>query len=264
MNIRFLTTLAAGAAAIFWFGGCVTEVAPARDPGSTGAAVAAEEAAPEPTGGYYEPAAELARTDQDSSETEQTDAGALVRSEPVLPPAVTDLVQRLTQPKDGQTLGHSVAKTTGFPGAMASLAPGAVAPAMEPTIPLSEQPPPRGLTADGLATRLIERDWTGIVLIPVRTEISKAHTTRVHLLRTEAHPMIDGRVRVWVRLMNAQDRDLPAEVACAFHLAGDRRANTPHFYNLTIPAGDYRDVFFVSPSGVLNSYTVLVRSGRSR
>ncbi len=35
---------------------------------------------------------------------------------------------------------------------------------------------------------------------------------------------------------------------------------SPYFYRLDVPANGYRDVFFVSPDGDLNSYTVLGRS----
>jgi hypothetical protein len=38
---------------------------------------------------------------------------------------------------------------------------------------------------------------------------------------------------------------------------------SPYFYELKVPARAYRDVFFVSPEGRLNTYTVLVRPSRS-
>jgi hypothetical protein len=156
-------------------------------------------------------------------------------------------------------LQHELSETTGFPEAMSSLQPGARAPALE----FSEetnQPPARGLTADGNSTQLVERDWTGLVLVPVATSLAKAYSSDVRLLKVEAHPLTDGRVRIWTRVHNVSNGTLPAEIAFEFRMKGMGRPPSPYFYQLEVPGNTYRDVFFVSPEGDLTSYTVLVRS----
>lgn len=144
---------------------------------------------------------------------------------------------------------------------MASLQEGAVAPKFE-TIDLRSEAPVQGLTADGNSTQLIVRDWTGLVLVPISTSLSMAHTSAVRLLKVEAHPLKDGRVRVWVRVHNIGRKQLSSEVACAFRMRQEGPVSSPYFYELHVPGRDYRDVFFVSPEGQLSTYTVLVRPSR--
>lgn len=181
---------------------------------------------------------------------------------PPLSEAAAEFVARFTQPPGGDALPHEVADTTSFPEAMASLQEGAVAPKFE-TIDLRSEAPPKGLTADGNSTQLIVRDWTGLVLVPVSTSLSMAHTSAVRLLKVEAHPLSDGRVRVWVRVQNIGRKALSSEVACAFRMRQEGPVSSPYFYELHVPSRDYRDVFFVSPEGQLSTYTVLVRSPRN-
>jgi hypothetical protein len=181
--------------------------------------------------------------------------------EPVEPikvaPEALALVERLTQAVDTQR--HELADTTGFPEAMRSLEVGAHAPKIE-SVDIANQPPPEGLTADGSSTQLIVRDWTGLVLVPISTSLSKAYTSEVRLLKIEAHPLNDGRVRVWTRIHNVGDRTLPGQVACRFSMRNQPTATSPYFYELQVPPHGFRDVFFISPDGDLLSYTVLVRS----
>lgn len=177
---------------------------------------------------------------------------------PKLSAEATALIARLTQSSDGETLPHEVADTTSFPSALNSLQPGAAAPKVERS-PSSYSAPARGLTADGNSTALIERDWTGLVLVPISTSLSKAYTSDVQLIKVEAHPLNDGRVRVWTRVHNVGSSTLPAEIACEFRMKGSQ-ISSPYFYQFDVPADDYRDVFFVSPDGQLNAYTVLVRA----
>ena len=172
---------------------------------------------------------------------------------------VTALVVHLTDPDQPDTLAHDVVDTTGFPEAIASLAPGAQAPKVE-QVNTRGQPPPRGLTADGDSVSLIERDWTGLVLVPINKSLSKAYTSEVRLLKVEAHPLQDGRVRVWIRMQNIGKKQLPSEIACTFSMRGDSHPMSPNFYELEIPSREFRDVFFVSPAGELITYTVLIRS----
>lgn len=183
---------------------------------------------------------------------------------PAPPPLSTEaaeFVARFTQPAGGDALPHQMADTTSFPEAMASLQTGAAAPKFE-TIDLRSEAPPEGLTADGNSTQLIVRDWTGLVLVPISTSLSTAHTSAVRLLKIEAHPLTDGRVRVWIRVQNISRRGLSSEVACAFRMQKEGAVSSPYFYELHVPARAYRDVFFVSPEGQLSTYTVLVRPAR--
>lgn len=190
-------------------------------------------------------------------------APTLVVPPPVLPnPAkkaeVLATVEHLTQDGQANTLAHEIVDTTGFPAAMDSLAPGAQAPKQE-VIYIGIQPPVKGLTADGNSTALVEKDWTGLVLVPLNTSLSKAHTSAVRLMKIEAHPLSDGRVRIWIRVRNIGDKGLPTEIACVFRMNGEETPESPYFYELDVPGLAYRDVFFVSPAGQLNTYTVLVR-----
>jgi len=177
---------------------------------------------------------------------------------PKLSRATNALVRRFTDSDDEENLQHEVSDTTSFPSALKSLQPGAAAPKIEGADG-SSQPPPHGLTADGNSTALVEQDWTGIVLVPLSKSLSKAATSDVRLIKVEAHPLKDGRVRIWTRIENVGSKTLPAEIACEFRLHGVH-LTSPYFYPFDIPANSYRDVFFISPEGELNSYTVLVRS----
>jgi hypothetical protein len=172
-------------------------------------------------------------------------------------PEALALVERLTQSADTQR--HELTDTTGFPEALRSLETGARAPKVE-SIDTGNQPPPEGLTADGSSTQLVIRDWTGLVLVPIATSLSKAYTSEVRLLKIEAHPLNDGRVRVWTRIHNIGDRTMPGQVACRFTMRNQPTATSPYFYELQLPPHGFRDVFFISPDGDLTSYTVLVRS----
>jgi len=172
-------------------------------------------------------------------------------------PEALALVERLTQAPDTQR--HALTASTSFPEALLSLETGARAPQIE-VVDLANQPPPEGLTADGSSTQLIVRDWTGLVLVPISTALSKAYTSEVRLHKIEAHPLNDGRIRIWTRIENVGNRTLPSQVACRFSMRNQPTATSPYFYALQVPPQSFRDVFFISPDGDLLSYTVLVRS----
>lgn len=174
-------------------------------------------------------------------------------------PAAEAVVERLTHALDRDVMPHEVNEKTGFAAALNSLQPGMAAPAIDPADDIP-QPPPRGLTADGNTTALVDRDWTGIVLVPINTSFSKAHTSAVKLTKVEAHPLNDGRARVWTRIRNTSSQALPAEIACTFKTRTGGEPPGARFYEFKVPAGAYRDVFFVSPTGDLVSYTVLIRA----
>ena len=189
--------------------------------------------------------------------------------EPLPPPApepepvsqaAQEVVERLIDPTEGG-LQHEKAEATGFPQAMATLQKGAEVPSVDTPVGFGSQPPPRGLTADGATAELVERDWTGIVLVPVNAEFAKAYTSMVRFTSVEAHPLTDGRVRTWMRVRNVVQSPVQVGVACRFKLNETGDFTTARYYPLTIPVGEYRDVFFVSPKGTLVSYTVLVKAG---
>lgn len=179
---------------------------------------------------------------------------------PPIAPEVAAVVEQLTEPESGG-LQHEKVEATGFPQAMASLQMGAPAPDMNQPVNYGSQPPTRGLTADGATAELVERDWTGIVLVPINAEFAKAYTSLVRLTSIEAHPLTDGRVRTWVRVRNVVSTTANVGVACTFLIKERGEATSPRFYSLQIPPHEYRDVFFVSPVGQLVNYTVLVKPG---
>ena len=170
------------------------------------------------------------------------------------------VVERLTEPMEGG-VQHEQVEATGFPQAIASLDAGVKAPTVEAPINYGSQPPTRGLTADGATAELVDRDWTGMVLVPVAADFAKAFTSMVKLTSIEAHPLTDGRVRTWMRVRNVVDSPVQVGVACRFLLQDQVDATMARYYSLDIPVGEYRDVFFVSPKGSLVSYTVLVKKG---
>jgi hypothetical protein len=228
-------------------GGCATpDVSPAKPAAS---------AAPKPTA----PVAAVAPQPVMPAFTAPVMASPKPPTPAALAPEVKAVVVHLTDTEQTDTLAHDIVDTTGFPEAIASLAPGAQAPKVE-AVDTRGQPPARGLTADGDSIGLIERDWTGLVLVPINKSLSKAYTTSVRLLKVEAHPLKDGRIRVWIRMQNIGHKQLPSEIACTFSMKDDTHPMSPNFYELEVPSREYRDVFFVSPVGELNTYTVLIRS----
>lgn len=188
-------------------------------------------------------------------------SAAMVATPPPLSKAAAETVEHLTQPVGGDALPHEKSDTSSFPEAAMSLQLDAVAPKFE-FVDARSLPPVQGLTADGNSTTLIVRDWTGLVLVPISASLSKAHTSSVRLLKVEAHPLRDGRVRIWIRVQNVGRTALASDIACSFRMQGYTSMPSPNFYELQVPARSYRDVFFVSPEGQLNTYTVLVRPTR--
>lgn len=236
--------------------GCSSTLAPSASENKPAATTVAASAAPSTAS-----APTAAPTPKVEAPPPPAEPVATVEAKPVEPievaPEALALVERLTLAPDAQR--HELAESTGFPEAMRSLEIGARAPKIE-SVDLANQPPPEGLTADGSSTNLIVRDWTGLVLVPISASLSKAYTSEVRLLKIEAHPLNDGRVRVWTRIHNIGNRTLPGQVACRFNMRNQPTATSPYFYQLQVPPHGFRDVFFISPDGDLVTYTVLVRS----
>src|SRR4051812_14674522 len=162
-------------------------------------------------------------------------APAVPHAPPKLSPEAAATVARLTQGGSSDARQHELSETTDFPEAMSSLQAGAKAPKVD-FVEDAKQPPIKGLTADGNSTNLVERDWTGLVLVPISTSLSKAYTSEVRLLKVEAHPLSDGRVRIWTRVQNVAGRALPAQIACSFQMRGTGATSSPYFYPLDAPA----------------------------
>jgi len=253
MKLPFIFT-AAPVALSFLIAGCSsTPTQPAAKTAAQKAATASAKPATQPAPAPA-PAPQVEAPTAPAAEPETP----AVPAEPIkVAPEALALVERLTMAPDAQR--HELTDTTGFPEALRSLETGAQAPKVE-SIDTSNQPPPEGLTADGSSTQLIVRDWTGLVLVPISTSLSKAYTSEVRLLKIEAHPLNDGRVRVWTRIHNIGNRTMPGQVACRFTMRNQPIATSPYFYELQLPPHGFRDVFFISPDGDLTSYTVLVRS----
>ncbi|RKX35124.1 MAG: hypothetical protein DRP71_04780 [Verrucomicrobia bacterium] len=105
----------------------------------------------------------------------------------------------------------------------------------------------------------IFRNWTGAVLVPDLKVVSKAYTDLVTLARVEAHPIEDGRIRVWARVQNLTDEPLLLQQDCTFRMVGSTGLEKPFFESLEIPAADFRDVMFESDTKGVVAYTILVR-----
>jgi hypothetical protein len=249
--MRYLAAVAGSFTALLFVAGCETAPTPASSRPTAAAKPAASQAAPVAVAPVAAPKPTAATQPSFSAPVIEQPIAA-----PKLSPEAAALVERLTG--GGGALPHEMAEATSFASAIESLQPGAPAPRIEPNDG-SPQPPARGLTADGNTTALVERDWTGLVLVPISTSLSKAYTSDVRLTKVEAHPLNDGRVRIWTRVHNTGSEALSADIACEFRMKSGG-LNSPYFYQLDVPGYGYRDVFFVSPDGQLNSYTVLVRS----
>ena len=105
----------------------------------------------------------------------------------------------------------------------------------------------------------IFRNWSGAVLVPDRKIVSKAYTDFVSLARVEAHPIDDGRIRVWARVQNLTDEPLLLQQDCTFRVVDSTGMEKAYFESLDLPAADFRDVMFESKTAGVVAYTILVR-----
>ena len=173
-----------------------------------------------------------------------------------LPKAAETLVAVTDNPK---ILPHVVETNTYFEESINYL----VEDAAQPTVISDESvvgssPIPAGAKSD-LKITLPEHDWDGLVLVPDMSMMSKAYSSSVSLPRIEAHPLQDGRIRVWARIQNESAGSLRIQVGCAFRIEGslDFQQSGTQFF--TLAKGTYQDVMFNSPSEGVLSYTVLVK-----
>lgn len=160
-------------------------------------------------------------------------------------------------------LPHRVEDSTYFEESLGYLAEGAVGPKVIRSLPannltgdaLNRLEPGRHLgTLDARA-----RNWMGAVLVPDMKIVSKAHTDLVSLDRVEAHPIEDGRLRVWARIRNQTGETLRLERDCTFRFVGQLGMAKPRFETMEIPAAAVRDVMFESEKKGVAAYTLLIR-----
>lgn len=103
-----------------------------------------------------------------------------------------------------------------------------------------------------------DRDWGGLVLVPNKIRLAKAHTTGVQLVRVEAHPIKNERLRVWTRVENITTDDIELKIGCEFRSVG-ADVDRPIYEPVILAAGGVVDAFFDSPKDRVQSYTVLVK-----
>lgn len=187
-----------------------------------------------------------------------------------LPEAASNLVD--PSKKDAaSTLPHTVDSATEFVAAVESLAPEVEEPVLRETVTeeievvrvekTSEASKPNIQIKQELKApenKAIEQDWSGIILIPDRTRMSKAYSTEVKLERIEAHPLTNEKLRVWVRVANTSSLPLDTRIACNFS-DSNQATNKTDFVPVTIPAKGSVDAYFMSPMSDVRSYTILVR-----
>ncbi len=162
-----------------------------------------------------------------------------------------------------EVLPHTIDDRTYFEESLDYLVEGAPAPkivqVIQPNRP-ARKPAPTVVPKDvNNQPYQIFRNWTGDVLVPDLKVVSKAYTDLVTLARVEAHPIDDGRIRVWARVQNLTDEPLLLQQDCTFRIVGSSGMEKPYFESLEVPAADFRDVMFESDNRGVVAYTILVR-----
>jgi hypothetical protein len=176
---------------------------------------------------------------------------------------VESTVRRLTTPQEDVNL-HVVAAQSSFTGIVKPIYPADKTPEAADKAPTPIRPrvapeliPKSGITInEGIVE---EHDWSGIVLVPKDLSTALVFTTKVAVQYIEVHPLQNGAVRIWTRLVNRTGHAEKIEIGCAFRTHENPDSATPRFYEIELPQ-DYIDVFFVSPRENINAYTFLIRS----
>ncbi len=182
---------------------------------------------------------------------------------PLPPPTTESTIRRLTTPQEGVT-PHGVAARSNFTG---NVSPEGVASENPSDVTLERTPirprvapeliPKSGLTIiDGV---IEEHDWSGVVLVPKDLATALVFTSKVAVQYIEVHPLDNGSVRIWTRMLNRTGQEEEIQVGCAFRTSENPDSTTPQFYSIKLPK-DFIDVFFVSPKENINGYTFLIRS----
>jgi len=115
------------------------------------------------------------------------------------------------------------------------------------------------LLNDSAAAKIeVQLDWEGIVLVPDAAKLARAYTSAVALTRVEAHPVDDGRLRVWARIRNRTEAPLPIAIGCEFRTQG-REIERPHFMETVLAPGEAIDARFLSRQDKIHAYTILAK-----
>lgn len=169
-------------------------------------------------------------------------------------------IQRAADANEGSltfdTLDHKEENETFFDRSVFYLAPTAPAPLINRALVEGFDPDPGPVV---VVVPEEEKRWSGVVLVPTDTVVSRAFTALVDIPRIEAHPQTDRRMRIWARIVNPTTQTLRVGVACTFRSTGQREPYSRGFDNLVLPPRRYRDVAFISPLADVESYTILVK-----
>lgn len=160
---------------------------------------------------------------------------------------------------------HTVDTATEFPAALSSLEPEVAEPEVRAVQQLPSQNSSDGAPQQTVqvvepvrASAPLKQDWGGVILVPDMDRMSRGFTSRVTLMRIEAHPIANDHFRVWVRVRNDDTKDIEAYVACNFR-ALDQEAKETEFIPIHIPKGGSANAYFISPMPNVAFYTILVR-----
>lgn len=104
-------------------------------------------------------------------------------------------------------------------------------------------------------------NWSGLVLNSKVSTQSLAHTSNFRILRIEIHPLMDGRVRVWVEIANFSGNKVTPEVACQFTPEDDDK-NAKFTSMPELGAGKRTVTYFESRQNAPNGYSLLARNKR--
>ena len=104
-------------------------------------------------------------------------------------------------------------------------------------------------------------NWSGLVLNSKVSTQSLAHTSNFRVLRIEIHPLLDGRIRVWLELGNFSNKPVTPEVACQFTPEDDTK-NAKFATMAELGAGKKAVGYFESRLGAPYAYSILARNKR--
>lgn len=111
------------------------------------------------------------------------------------------------------------------------------------------------------AAEFVRTGWSGLVLSPKNVKQGIVCTSDFQIERVEIHPLMDGRLRVWVELRNLKGKAANAEAACEFRPTTTR--GFIKFAPLSVIAPRGRTLlYFESPRTNVEGYSVMVRDQR--
>jgi hypothetical protein len=105
------------------------------------------------------------------------------------------------------------------------------------------------------------QNWSGLVLNSKVSTQSLAHTSNFKILRIEIHPLMDGRVRVWMEIANFSGQTVMPEVACQF-TPEDEDKNAKFRTMPELGPGKRTVAYFESRENAPYGYSILARNKR--